>query len=278
MTHVMNKLLIIIGPTATGKTALAISAAKKLNGEIISADSRQVYRGLDIVTGKDKEEYGGVPVWGIDLVDPDYNFNVSDYVDYARAKTREIQNRGKLPIVVGGTVLYIKALLEPFETINVPPNEKLRKELYKLSVEELQKKLGENRMNESDFRNPRRLIRAIEIKESKQMPDQVRHDTFDTTIISLTAPLDYLYGRINKRVDERIQAGASEEYQKLLEKYSPTLPSMSAIGYKDQNAELWKLHEHQYAKRQVTFIKKFLKGKEVIELDIRDETAKDSLS
>ncbi len=275
----MNKILVILGPTATGKTKLGVMLAKKYNGEIISADSRQVYKGMDIGTGKDKSEYGDIPVWGIDLVDPDYNFNVSEFLDFARAKTKDIQNRGKLPIIVGGAVLYIKALLEPFETINVPKNDELRKELEKLSVEELQKRLGETNLNQSDFNNPRRLIRAIEVKESPSLecPDNPH---YDYQIISLTAPLAHIYEQIDKRVDKRLKQGAAEEVKKLLEMgYSLNLPSFTATGYREvNNPELWKQKERQYAKRQITFIKKFLKDKVVIELDATDETAKNSLS
>lgn len=247
----MDKLLVITGPTATGKTALAIKLAKKLNGEIISADSRQVYKFLDIGTGKETN----FPQWGIDLVNPDYNFNVSDYVTYAADKIQEILGRGKLPIVAGGTGQYIKELLWPSKTLHVPPNEKLRIRLLHLSVDKLQAKLQEvdierwNQMNNSDRNNPRRLIRAIEVAgqtASSQAPES------DVLIIGLTAPKEVLFERIDKRVEERIALGMEKEKEKLKTMgYSP-----HAFGYSNEPADLWKQHEHAYAKRQMTYLKK----------------------
>ena len=263
----MTKLLIIIGPTATGKTKFGVELAKKYNGEIISADSRQVYKGLDIITGKDKGEYGEIPVWGIDLVDPDYSFNVSDFVKYANSKISEIVSRNKLPIIVGGTALYIKALVEPFETIDVPPDEKLRSK--NLSVADLQKRLGENNLNQSDYQNPRRLTRAIEAKEAEIRSKEV--PKYESLIISLTAPLEYIYKKIDIRVDERLKNGALEEAR--------IFPNSTALGVKEAgDPDLWKLKERQYAKRQITFIKKFLIGKEVLELDVKNEAQKNPSS
>ena len=197
----MNKLLFIVGPTATGKTALALSLAKKFGGELISADSRQVYRGMDIGTGKDlpsnselrimnyelgirskKLKIGyrkrdEVPIWLVDIVEPDYVFNVGEYKHLAGEIIQDIQARKKLPIVVGGTGLYVRALLRPWDEIFIPPNAILRRKLDKLTVEELQielKKITAEKfesMNHSDQNNPRRLIRAIEIETWKS----VRH-------------------------------------------------------------------------------------------------------
>ncbi len=127
----MNKLLVICGPTATGKTVLAAEIAKQFNGELVSADSRQVYRSMDICTGKDRPD---VPIWLYDIVDPDEEFSVSQWVVLARGAIADIHKRNKLPIVVGGTGLYIHALLYPFETINIPPDRTLRNKLQALSV------------------------------------------------------------------------------------------------------------------------------------------------
>ena len=265
----MDKLLIITGPTATGKTSLGIELAKKFNGEIISADSRQVYKFMDIGTGKDREEYlrNEIKVWGIDLVNPDYNFNVSDFVNYAIKAIHDMQIRGKLPIIVGGTALYIKALLEPFETIGVPPNKKLRNELQNYSLDTLQKKLKKTdqnkwrKMNQSDRKNPRRLIRAIEVAMSTHKRNSPNSPKFPL-ILSLTASFDFLYPRIDNRVDDRIKQGAAQEVQKLLNLgYSFNLPGMTASGYKefkDANyVQQWKFDEHAYARRQISFINKF---------------------
>lgn len=282
----MTKLLIITGPTATGKTKLGVLLARKYNGEIISADSRQVYKYMDIATGKDKSEYGEIPVWGLDLVEPSYNFNVSDFVKFANEKINDVQQRGKLPIIVGGTALYIKALAEPPETLHIPKDEVLRLELEKLSIEELQKRLGENMMNASDVNNPRRLVRAIEVKESG-ITDTGRYSSAidNYTIINLTAPLDYIFSRIDQRVEDRLKHGAKAELEKLVGMgFSLTLPSMSATGYHEiEDPELWKLHERQYAKRQIVFLKKFIasqkaNGTSVIEWDIRNEPQENSFS
>ncbi len=277
-------MLVIIGPTATGKTLLGIKLAKKYNGEIISADSRQVYRGMDIGTGKDKEKYGDVPVWGIDLVDPDYNFNVSDYVKFASEKIRDIESRGKLPIIVGGTILYVKSLLHPPETLHIPQNKTLREELENFSIKDLQDRLGENKLNNSDFNNPRRLIRAVEVKESGAL-ERPGSPNYNYQIICLTAHLDYIYRQIDDRVIERLQQGAKDEVQELLNQgYTKDLPSFTATGYRDVNdPDLWKKREHNYAKRQLTFIKKFVAeekalGTEVIELKADNETSKSSIS
>lgn len=233
----MNKLVVITGPTATGKTKLGIELAQKFDGEILSADSRQVYKGKDIETGKDKElfEAAGVPVWGLDLVDPGDNFNVSAFVRYGQNSIADIVKRGKLPIVVGGAGLYIKALIKPFETINIPPDEKLRRQ--NLSREELQRRLQQvdllrwQGMNASDQKNPRRLIRAIETSSQDQKP-KTKGQRYDALIIGLTAPREHLYQKINARIEERIKKGV------------------------ERDRESWESFEHAYARRQMTFLRK----------------------
>lgn len=187
----MNKLLVICGPTATGKTALAARLAKKFNGELVSADSRQVYRGNDLETNKERPE--GVRIWLYDVADQGEEFSVSHWVRLAREAIFDIRKRGKLPIVVGGTGLYIKALLDPFETIDIPPNIALREK--NLSVQELQKMTTRGVMNDSDWNNPRRLLRKIEIA-GKSL---VRTQSEDALIIGLTMPLSDLYKRLDAR-------------------------------------------------------------------------------
>lgn len=179
----MNKVLIICGPTATGKTSLGIKLAKQFNGEIISADSRQVYRGMDIGTGKgvptnaqflisnfqntDDIGYymiGSTKIWGYDLSDPNTVFNVADYRKLMLPVVEDIISRGKLPIIVGGTGFYIDALVDPPETIGVEINQKIRKELDQLTRYQLQERLAKidnhklSLMNNSDRNNPRRLL------------------------------------------------------------------------------------------------------------------------
>lgn len=163
----MNKLVVIVGPTASGKSDLAVKLAKQFGGEIISADSRQVYTGLNVGSGKiTKAEMGGVPHHLLDVANPKRVFTVSQYQKLAQAKIKDIWTRGKTPIIVGGTGLYIRATVDGIIFPEVPPNLKLRKELKKKSTEELfkiLKKLDQERAGNIDPKNPRRLIRAIEI-------------------------------------------------------------------------------------------------------------------
>lgn len=238
----MNKILIVCGPTATGKTALAAAVAKKFNGELVSADSRQVYRGMDLVTGKDKLD---VPIWLYDVVNPDAEFSVSLWVKLAREAIADILERNKLPIVVGGTGLYIKALLEPFDTIDIPPNAHLRKKLDMLSVGDLQQMTKQEQMNHSDWNNPRRLIRKIEIASLKKNTKR-QEVAYDSLMIGLTAPMSVLDKRIDDRLKIRLHMGLEKEVAALLARYNKNLPSMSAVG----------LNEHAYARRQMTWFRK----------------------
>jgi len=261
----MIKVLIICGPTATGKTVLAAKLARKFNGELISADSRQVYKGMDIVTGKDRPK--GVKIHGLDLVLPNEEFSAAHFVKYAHTLINQIHKRGKLPILVGGTGLYVNSLINPPPTLAVRPNWQLRKKLEKKSVEELQNQLSQvdavrwRSMNHSDQLNPRRLIRAIEVNlqglSSKVSSRRVPNGNYDTLWIGLTADKKTLDGRIEKRVKTRIKAGAIEEWQKLKKQYPAAHPSMTGIGYRElPDVEAWTRAEQQYARRQLTWFKK----------------------
>jgi len=293
----MNKLLVICGPTATGKTELGIKLAQTFGGEIVSADSRQVYRGMTIGTGKEvgdgkwevsrearcgKWVVNGVPVWLMDVVEPDYRFNVGDYKKYADEVLENIWKRGKLPIVVGGTGFYIKALLDGIGTIGVEPDWKLRRILSTKNIKILGAELAKidaerwEKMNESDRNNPRRLIRAIEIAKKIQNPkskiqnynSKLKIDNL--LIVGLKAPYRVLYERIDKRVEERVKQGIIEEIQKLIEKGYNWENSVlgSTLGYrewkdyfagkltKEEVICRWKFDEHNYARRQMTWFKK----------------------
>lgn len=274
----MQKILVICGPTATGKTALALHLAKIFGGELISADSRQVYHDMDIVTGKDLPE-DGVKVWLADLADPQQEFSVAVWRKQAERAINTLKKEKKLPIVVGGTGLYIKSLIENIETLNIPRNKNLRKQLEDKTVEELFNILAQldstkaASLNHSDKNNPRRLVRAIEAADWGRVNPKryhvLKHDNRDFLLVGLIAPLAILDENINRRVDERVKAGAIEEIKELLSKgVTWKDQAMSAIGYAElknyfegktkltESIEKWKRAERQYAKRQLTWLKK----------------------
>lgn len=259
-----EKVIIICGPTATGKTKFAKEIARHLNGELVSADSRQVYRGLDIITGKDHGDY---KIWLVDLVDPDEPFSVSQWHDLAIEAISDIQSRGKLPIIVGGTGLYLKSLTTSLSTLSIPPNPILRKELSRYSASELFNKLKSDcpdiaaSLNQSDSQNPRRLIRRLEIETYKlnKHPSQSQISNSYLTLC-LSAPLSYLDSAIESRVKTRLSQGAQKEAEYVLSKYSHHLPSISACGYPafltEDPLKAWIVAERQYARRQLTWFKK----------------------
>lgn len=305
----MNKFLVVCGPTATGKTELALSLAKKFNGELVSADSRQVYRGMDIGTGKDlgdqfiidnleliinfkNKKYQlsaykikGIKLWMYDVIHPDEEFSVGHYQYLAQQVIGDILKRGKLPIVVGGTGLYIRSLINSIETASVPPNIELRKKFSESSVaklvDELKKIAPEvyEQMNNSDKNNPRRLIRKIEIANAQiDNPNLFLNESLpnkNILIIGLTAPLAILFNRVNERVEKRVEQGIIKEIKTLLDKgYTWNLPSMSSLGYKEWRDKLlvanrvvpdeekqkiivqWKKNEQDYVRRQLTWFRK----------------------
>ncbi|MDP3948101.1 MAG: tRNA (adenosine(37)-N6)-dimethylallyltransferase MiaA [bacterium] len=300
---IKSKLLIILGPTSTGKTDLALYLAKKFNGELISCDSRQVYVGLDIGTGKMPGEevevekgkgfwlLDGVKVWMYDMVDPKKQYTVADYVKDTSRIIEEIRKRGKLPIIVGGTGFYLKALLEGLSNLTIPVNLKLRKELEKLSLDELQKKLQEvspqrwGEMNNSDRQNPRRLIRAIEIvilKDFSLVAQNGKDKNQDDVLkIGLTAQREILYKRIDERVVARINQGMINEAERL-HKAGLSLKRMRQLGLEygvladyleskitseQELIEILQGKIHGYARRQITWYKK---EKNVIWFDVTD--------
>ena len=274
----MSQLICVVGPTATGKTKKAIELFSQVPSILVSADSRQVYRSMDIVTGKDHPE--NINLYGIDIVDPDQDCSVAIWYDSVMPHIKRAWKEGKQVIMVGGTGLYIKAITNGIETMSVPINQSLRDELSLLSITELQDRLKAidekkfSSMNNSDANNPRRLIRAIEIITSGIIPSQTIKQ-IDTQIIGLKY-FDDLPAQagsnhrsaIKSRVIDRINRGAVEETKQLLTKYDPSLKSMSAIGYKsiisfiegqltkEQMIETWVGDEMAYAKRQLTWFRK----------------------
>jgi tRNA dimethylallyltransferase len=282
----MNKLLIISGPTATGKTALAVKFAHDFNGEIISADSCQIYKGMDIGTGKDHPK--NVKIHLIDLIEPNEKFSVADYQKLAFKKIKEIQDQNKLPILVGCSGFYIDSIVNPkYDTFEIKPNKFLRFILNKFSVKTLQNiykfldKKSFSELNNSDKNNPYRLIRRIEIKLSNKKKNyDLQSKTYDLLNISLTAPSQFLYPRIDQRVEERLKMGHLDEIKNLLKKYKWSDYGFQIAAYKCFKSyfekspfsremlsllkqrvltnciQQWKFAEHSDARRQKTWLKK----------------------
>jgi tRNA dimethylallyltransferase len=241
----MKPLIAIVGPTAVGKSELALHLAQYFPIEIISADSRQVYRYMDIGTNKPTPaERASVPHHIIDVVDPDEDFSLAMYHQMAIEALKAIQQKGKLPLLVGGSGLYVWSLVEGWKIPQVPPDQKLRRQLESRAEQEDSRSLYRElqdidpmaaaKINPS---NIRRIIRALEIYHAAgQPPSQLQRKEapgFPILVIGLTRERSELYRKIDWRVDKMIQRGLVEEVEQLLKKgYSPSLPSMSGIGYK----------------------------------------------
>jgi tRNA dimethylallyltransferase len=238
-------VIAIVGPTAVGKSELALHLAQYFPLEIISADSRQVYRYMDIGTNKPSPaERASVPHHIIDVVDPDEDFSLAMYYQLAIEALKAIQQRNKLPLLVGGSGLYVWSLVEGWKIPHVPPDQKLRRQLEARAEQEdirsLYRELQDIDPSAAAKINPsniRRIIRALEIYYATgQPPSQLQRKEapgFSVLIIGLTQERSELYRRIDWRVDKMIQRGLVEEVEQLLKKgYRPSLPSMSGIGYK----------------------------------------------
>ena len=216
------KIIAVVGPTASGKTALSIELAKRFNGEVISADSRQVYRGLDIGSGKVTEaEMQGVPHHLIDIADISYRYTGADFVRDAKAAIADITARGKVPIIAGGTFFYLDLLRGKMSTAEVEPNLELQAELEKLTTEELFRKLSladSARAATIESSNRRRLIRALEIIQTLgSVPPPTRTESeFDWLIFGIDIERDTLNARIEERMLQRLKDGMREEVEALL--------------------------------------------------------------
>ena len=217
------KIIVVLGPTASGKSALAVKLAKKINGEIISADSRQVYKGMDIGTGKiTKKEMAGIPHHLLDIASPKKQFSVSQYQKLANQAIKKILKKGKTPIICGGTGLYINAVVDNVVFPAVPPNYQLRKKLEKLTTTELfekLKRLDPKRAKNIDKNNPRRLIRALEIVliSKKPVPEIKKQRNYDVLKIGVKRQPAELKKLIKKRLLKRMEIGMVEEIKKLHE-------------------------------------------------------------
>jgi len=268
------KLLVIIGPTASGKTALAIQIAKKLNGEVISADSRQVYKGLNIGTGKvNKKEMSGIPHHMLDVASPKRVYTVSDYKINAEKAIEKIFSKNKLPIICGGTGFYIDTLIYNRELPDVPTNKELRKKLLRLSVQTLFsmiEKKDPDRAKTIDRHNIPRLIRALEIIDviGKVPHIENKKGKYDVVIIGIKTDLKDLEKKITKRLHARIKLGMIREVERLHEnglswkrmemlglEYRYVSRYLRGLISKEVMIEELNTAIIQYAKRQMTWFR-----------------------
>lgn len=218
--QIKQKVIIIVGPTASGKSDLAVSLAKKFDGEVVSADSRQVYRGMDLGTGKiTKKEMDGVRHHLLDVADPKKVYTVSDYQKDAQAAVADILSRGKLPIVCGGTGLYIQSIVDDISIPEVPPNAKLRRALDKKTAAELfitLKKMDPVRAKNVDAHNPRRLVRAIEIADLLgRTPPLKKRERYQALEIGIDIETSKLAEKIALRLAKRLKMGMAAEVKRL---------------------------------------------------------------
>ena len=285
------KVIVICGPTASGKTALSIELAKKINGEIVSADSMQIYKDMNIGSAKvTNEEMQEIKHYMIDCVSPDERFSVADYKTNAKNAIEEIIKKGKNPIVVGGTGLYIDALIYEIEYKDIKIDENYRKELQEIEknqgLEVLYKKALEidpKAMEKISQNDSKRIMRVLEIykatgknKTEQEAESRLKEIPYDYKVFALTMNREKLYERINKRVDIMIEKGLINEVENLLKKYKEFPTSMQGLGYKEvrdyfqgkttknEMIEKIKQESRRYAKRQLTW---FRKNKQTIWLD-----------
>lgn len=270
------KVIAIVGATASGKTAYSIELAKKINGEIISADSRLVYKGFDIGTAKPtKQERQGIPHHLIDIVEPEFDYSAGLFQKQAREVILEINSRGNVPIIVGGTGLYIDILLKNFDLPQIPPNKDFRKNLANTDVHylfELLKNKDSEAAESIDSNDRKKIIRALEIIATTGKPLKqsrgIQQQEFDIQWIGRNFDRITLYNRINSRVDTLFEQGLLDETKNLLEKHGKIPNLINTIGYRevigyidnkyslDEAKELLKKNTRNYAKRQLTWFRK----------------------
>ena len=270
-----KKLIVILGPTASGKTHRAVSLARAIDGEIISADSRQVYSGMDIGTGKDIDEYGDVPYHLIDICPAGYKYNLYEYLRDFDHVFADIKKRGKNAILCGGTGLYIESVLNGLKLPEVPENKELRDELSAYSLEELTKMLAamKSMHNTTDVDNKKRAIRAIEIQTYYNAHPQAAaaaqpHPISDALIIGIDIDREARRQRISQRLDARLLAGMVNEIQELIRLgVKPEDLSYYGLEYKfvtayvtgkiskEEMHDMLEIAIHQFAKRQMTWFR-----------------------
>ena len=289
------KVVVIVGPTASGKTALSIELAKKLDGEIISSDSMQIYKDMDIGTAKvTKEEAQGIKHYLVDFVSPDQRYTVSDFKKDAGTAIKERLEKGKVPIVVGGTGLYVNSLIYGIEYQDMKIDEDYRNELMSRAEDpaELEKLWNEandidpEAMTKISKNDKKRIIRVLEIfkstgktKTEQEILSRQKGTEYDYKVFGISMDRQKLYERINLRVDLMIEAGLEDEVRNLLNKYSEFPTAMQGLGYKevkeyfdgfltrDEMIEKIKQESRRYAKRQLTW---FRRNEDIIWLDKDD--------
>jgi tRNA dimethylallyltransferase len=243
-------LLAVVGATATGKTAVGVELARVLNGEVVNADSRLFYRGMDVATAKPSEtEMRGVPHHLFDILNPDEQFSLAEYLARARAVVNEIHDRGKLPVLVGGSGQYIWALIEGWEVPEIEPDPALRADLEKRLLEEGVHSLANELTSiapgvaaETDLLNPRRVVRAIErVRSNSSTPTRKKSEEppYDTMLIGLTVERSALHQRVVDRLDTMLENGWQREVKSLLsDGHSAEDRAMSGIGYRQMTRHL----------------------------------------
>ena len=276
MNQKKNKVIAVVGATASGKTAYAVELAGRVNGEIISADSRLVYKGLDIGTAKpDMDERFGIPHYMIDIVEPEVDYSVGLYANEARNIIEDIISRGKTPVIAGGTGLYFRILLENYDLPKINPDYELREALSKLSFSELYEMLVNLDAEAAKLlvqNDKRRAIRFIEIVKLTGSPVSeargLKEPEFEVEWIGLNYPREELYDRINRRVDLMIEQGLVDETQNLLSKHGRISNIINTIGYREilsyldgeltleEAKDKLKQNTRNYAKRQLTWFRK----------------------
>ncbi len=285
------KVIVICGPTASGKTALSIELAKKIDGEIISCDSMQIYKDMNIGTAKvTKEEMQGIRHYMIDFVSPDTRYSVADYKNDAEKAIETIINKGKIPIIVGGTGLYVDSLIYGIEYPEIKFDEEYRKRLEKEADEKgleflynKAKEIDKQAMQKISLNDKKRIIRVLEIyhatgktKTEQEIESRKKEIKYEYKVFAINMNREKLYERINIRVDKMIENGLIEEVENLKKKYNHFPTAMQGLGYKevveylqnqitrDEMIEKIKQESRRYAKRQLTW---FRKNKETIWID-----------
>ena len=286
------KVIVIVGPTASGKTALSIELAKQINGEIVSCDSMQIYKDMDIGSAKpSKEEMQGIKHYMIDIASPEERFSVAEYKKQAEKAIEEILQKGKNPIIVGGTGLYANSLIYGIEYNEIKFDEEYRNKLEEIASSEdglkqlydKATKIDSNAMKIISQNDKKRILRVLEIyhstgktKTELEIESRKNGVKYEYKVFAIDMPRDILYDRINKRVDIMLEAGLIKEVESLLKKYKVFPTAMQGLGYKEvveyleqkltkeEMIDKIKQETRRYAKRQLTW---FRKNKETIWLD-----------